>query len=89
MEQNKTLSLVSLVLAIVGIVLSFTVAGWIGLILSIVALVLACVDRKKGKNGMNTAAMVISIIAIVITVVAIIVAAVCVSAILGMAGALA
>lgn len=70
--MGKGLKVAGLVLGIFGI-LSATIGFFvpflslIGLPASIVGLVLSCVGLKKGKDGLGTAALVLSIIATVFT----------------------
>ena len=68
MGGNSTKSVVSLVLGIVGIVLALFIPI-AGLVLGIVATVLASGDRKIERNGMNTAGLVLGIISIVLAVI--------------------
>ncbi len=88
------MAIASLILGIVGIIVSFFVPfpiSIIGLILSIVGIVLGALARKKAKAagepaGLATAGMVISIISVVLSAIGVIACGACVA--LG-AGALA
>ena len=93
MEGKKTLSLLSLIFAIVGIVLTFANMG-IGA-LSIAALVLVILGfifsfvgkSKEGKSGLTTAGFVISLIGIILWVIIIVIVGIFVAgtaALLGM-----
>lgn len=64
------MKIAGLVLGILGILCALFgfIGGTLGLILSIVGLVLASMGNKKyGKDGLGTAALVLSIIAVCLT----------------------
>lgn len=83
-KQTKTFSILSLIFGIVGIVLTFTPASVVGLILAILGIVFSVIGKKKeGKNGMATGGLVLSIIALVIWIIYIAI----IGAIFGMAAA--
>ena len=66
-EQKKTNSLLSLIFGIAGIVLTFTPVSIAGLVLAILGMVFSSIAKKKeGKNGMNKAGFVLSLIAIIL-----------------------
>ena len=76
-EENKGLSIASLILGIVSLVLFCF--WYISLPCAIVAIILGIIGRKKGGKGMGTAGIVLGAIALVIVVVILILAAVGVS----------
>ena len=70
MDDKKTFSLVSLICGIAGIILTFTPAGIVGLILAILGLVFSSMAKKKeGKNGMNKAGFILSLIALILWII--------------------
>lgn len=73
-EENKGLSIASLILGIVSLVLFCF--WYISLPCAIVAIILGIIGRKKGGKGMGTAGIVLGAIALVIVVVILILAAV-------------
>ena len=74
MEEKKTFSLLSLIFGILGIVLTFTPAAVVGLILAILGIVFSNIAKKKeGKNGLNKGGFVISLIAIIIWIIFVVV----------------
>ena len=64
-KESKGLSIAALVCVIISL-LSWCINGWLVLILSIAAIVMGAIGRKKGAKGMGTAGMVCGIIALVI-----------------------
>ncbi len=60
---SLVLGIISLVLACFG---SFVVPAWLGVVMSIVGIVLAVMQKKKEPKGIATAGMVCSIIALCI-----------------------
>ena len=70
--MGKGLRITGLCLGIVGIVFAFIgfavpICSVLGLPVSITGLILSCVGIKKQKDGLGTAALVLSIIAVVFT----------------------
>lgn len=49
-------------------ILSIIFAGWFGLVLGVIGLVLAFMQRKKLKTKLSTAALVLNIIGIVLSI---------------------
>ncbi|MDL2237542.1 hypothetical protein LJC56_06905 [Christensenellaceae bacterium OttesenSCG-928-K19] len=73
MENKKTLSILALIFGLLGIILTFTPASVVGLILAILGIIFAIVAKKKeGKSGMVTAGLVLSIIALVLWIIVIV-----------------
>jgi len=69
-EQKKTLSLLSLIFGILGIVLTFTPVSPLGLVFAILGMVFSSVSKKKeGKNGLNKAGFVLSLIALILWII--------------------
>lgn len=69
MEQNNSLSVISLVMGILGIVFAFVFAP-VGLVLSIVGLVLANKAKAQfGTDGLNTGGKVLSIIGLILSII--------------------
>jgi len=69
-EQKKTLSLLTLIFGLAGIVLAFTPVAIAGLVLAILGLVFASMAKKKeGKNGMNKAGFILSLIAVILFII--------------------
>lgn len=65
--MGKGLKIPALVLGIVCLVLGwFSICSLFTLPMAIAALVLACVGNKKGKDGLGTAAFVVSLIALIL-----------------------
>jgi len=86
-EQKKTFSLLSLIFGIVGIVLTFTPASIVGLVLAILGIVFSSMAKKKeGKNGMNKAGFILSLIAIILFIIVVVVLAIVLGAVIGAAG---
>ncbi len=79
MNNSKGLSIAALVLGIVACVIPWwgLVYGIIGLVCGVVGLILAIVARKKEKSGLNTAALILSIIGIVLAIIGIIACGIC------------
>lgn len=81
--MNKGFSVASLVLGIIACTIAW---GGIGLgitavVCAIVAIVLAAMARKNGKNGMATAGLVLGIIGLVLSVIGTIACGICALAI--------
>lgn len=76
------MAVASLILGIVGLVLSFfPFIGWIGMVLAVVGIILGAIGRKdESKRGMATAGLVLSIIAVGWAIIATFACAACVSA---------
>ena len=90
MEGKKTFSLLSLIFGLVGIVLTFTPASIAGLVLAILGLVFSSLAKKKeGKNGMNKAGFVLSLIAVILWIIVVVIIGVFVGLAIGAAGGLA
>ena len=89
-NQTKTLSIVALVCGILGIVLTFTPAAIVGLILAILGIIFSVVAKKKeGPNGMRTAGFVLSIIALVLWIIVVIFVGIVAGMAIGAMGTLA
>ena len=74
MEGKKTLSLLSLIFSIVGIILLFTPVSIAGLVLIVLGLIFSIVGKKKeGKNGLATAGFIVSLIGIILFVIVVVV----------------
>ena len=74
--MNSSKGTISLVLGIIGAVVGIIWVPLIGVILGIIAIVLANGDRKMMKTGVNTAGLILGIVALAGSVVMWIVAAV-------------
>ena len=74
--MNSSKGIVSLVLGIIGAVVGIIWVPLIGVILGIIAIVLANGDRKMMKTGVNTAGLILGIVALAGSVIMWIVAAV-------------
>lgn len=89
-EGSKTFSILSLVFGIVGIILTFTPASIVGLILLILGLVFSSMAKKReGRNGMATAGFVLSLIGIILWIVVVVIVGIVVGAAFGALGAAA
>ena len=74
MEGKKTISLLSLIFGVVGIILLFTPVSIAGLVLIILGLIFSIVGKKKeGKNGLATAGFVVSLIGIILFVIVVVI----------------
>ena len=72
--DSKTLSIVAFICGLVGIILTFTPASVVGLILAILAIVFACMAKKReAPSGLRTAGFVLGIIAVVLWIIVIVV----------------
>ena len=90
MENKNLFSIISLVCGLLGIILTFTPAAIAGLIIAIMGLAFVSFARKKeGRNGMNKAGFVLSLIAVILWIIVIIVLGVVAGVMIGAAGALA
>lgn len=82
--DGKGLRVAGLVLGIVGLVMALIdsfVFAWLAVLclpVSIVGLVLSCVGRKKAKDGIGTAGLVIGIIAVVFSAITFFTCGICV-----------
>jgi len=73
-EQKKTFSLLALIFGIAGIVLTFTPVGIAGLVLAILGLIFSSIAKKKeGKNGMNKAGFILSLIALILCIIVVVI----------------
>ncbi|GHU65874.1 hypothetical protein AGMMS49983_14400 [Clostridia bacterium] len=73
-QQTKTYSILSLIFGILGIVLTFTPAAIVGLILAILGIVFSSIAKKKeGKNGFATGGFVLSLIALILWVIVVVI----------------
>jgi len=73
-EQKKTFSLLALIFGIAGIVLTFTPISIAGLVLAVLGIIFSVIAKKKeGKNGMNKAGFVLSLIALILWIVFIVI----------------
>ena len=74
--MNSSKGTISLVLGIIGAIVGIIWVPLIGIILGIIAIVLANGDRKVMKTGVNTAGLILGIVSLVGSVVMWVVAAV-------------
>ena len=64
-EENNTLSIIALIIAIVGLALIF-VKGYLTGVAGIVAIIMGALGRKQGARSIGTAGMIIGIIDVVV-----------------------
>lgn len=64
-EENNTLSIISLIIAIVGLALIF-IKGYLTGVAGIVAIIMGALGRKQGARSIGTAGMIIGIIDVVV-----------------------
>ncbi len=64
-EENNTLSIIALIIAIVGLALIF-VKGYLTGVAGIVAIIMGALGRKQGARSIGTASMIIGIIDVVV-----------------------
>jgi hypothetical protein len=62
-EQKNGFAIASLVTSLIGLLLF--IAPYIGIFLSVIAIVFASIQKKNGSNGMATAGLVLGIIGII------------------------
>lgn len=80
--MNSSKGTVSLVLGIIGAVVGILFVPIAGIILGIIAIVLANGDRKMMKTGVNTAGLILGIVALVGSVIMWIVSAITIASLL-------
>ncbi|HBU12910.1 MAG TPA: hypothetical protein DEB31_09380 [Clostridiales bacterium] len=86
---TQTLSIVSLIFGIVGVILTFTPASIVGLILLILGLVFSSMGkRREGRNGFATGGFIISLVGIILWVIIVVIVGIVVGMAFGALGAL-
>ena len=78
-QPGKGLAIASLILGICSLALSWIV--WLGIILGVIAIILAIVSKSKAKYGMATAGIITGIIGLILSIACCLLCAVCVSAV--------
>jgi len=69
-EQKKILSLLSLIFGILSFVISFTPIAIVAIAFPILGIIFSVIGKKKeGKNGLNKAGFILSIIALIFWVI--------------------
>lgn len=88
-KQSKTFSILALIFGLLGIILTFTPASIVGLILAILGIVFAAIAKtKEAPSGMRTAGLVLSIIALVVWIIFGLIIGILIGAVFGAAGAI-
>ena len=93
-KKVNGVAIAALVAGVLGLIIALFVNGWVGLVISVVAIVLGAIGMKKAKEtnsgkGLAVAGLVCGIVSTAICVIVIIAAFACASAIAGAVGSLA
>jgi len=72
--QKKTLSLLSLIFGILAFVITFTPISMIAIAFPILGIIFSVIGKKKeGKNGLNKAGFILSLIALILWIILIVI----------------